>query len=52
VETREGGAFWREKDKQKRKTYAKRNDVDVSNGEDGFLATDVVRLNPENHYAC
>ena len=52
METGEGGAFWGERDKQKRKTYAKRNDVDVSNGKDGFLASDVVRFDPENHYAC
>ena len=52
METWEGGGFWGEMDKQKRKTYAKRNDVDVSDGENGFLAFYVVGFDPENHYAC
>jgi hypothetical protein len=37
--------------KQKRKTYAERNDVDVFDGEDGFFAFHIVGLDPENHYA-
>ena len=32
------------------KTYSKRNYIDVSDGEDSFLAFDIIRLDPENHY--
>jgi hypothetical protein len=48
----EGLGFWGERNKQKRNTYAKRNDVDVGDGEDRSLAFDVVGFNPENHYGC
>jgi len=39
-------------EKQRRKTYAERNDVDVFDGEDGFFAFHIIGLDPENHYAC
>lgn len=31
-------------------TYSKRNDIDLGNGEDRWLSSDVVAFDPENHW--
>jgi hypothetical protein len=37
---------------KKIKTYAKWNYIDIRDGEDRFLAFDVVGFDPEDHYVC